>query len=248
MPKARYVLVGLVLIGAANMIEPPTSISGRGRVWAEEKKTVSLNVYFSPGVGTSGWLTTDSCTVRFDPPVSPTEIEGYSLLLSPSPFYEADLTVDTTEPLWQFTALPPGSSYLSIHVKKKDGRWIKGTAVRVKIDTRPPSPPTLIQCYDSLFEKHALASGEPQSQSQRPYFKWTQPPGADGDSPIRTFRVRWEKSDGTLLELNDAPPAAFFPSRAVTDSGSYLLSVIAVDEAGWESLPASYQFVYAAEP
>ena len=220
------------------------SFAFRNSLNATEKKSTPLNIYFTPAAASNGWFTTNNIAIAFDPPISPTDIQGYSLLLSQSPFYEADLVSDTTERHWRFENIPEGSAYLTMHAQKKDGYWIKGSAVRVKVDTLAPPPPNLIQCFDSLFAKHQLAPAQPQSLSNRPYFKWIQKAASDGESPITHFNLSWAKADGTVIEQTECRSTNFFPARAVAP-GTYRLTITSLDEAGWESTAgASFEFVY----
>ncbi len=212
-------------------------------VWAAPrwKPVISLD----PLANASGWITSASMAVRFIPPVSDSYVKGYSLLLSQSPFIEADLVVDAVQPEWTFHKLEDGIYYLSIHSALQDGKWMKGEVIRLKIDFHPPKSPARIECYDSLFERHNILPDNAQNLVRRPFFKWPVPDAEKG-SAIKQYYVIWEQSDGTLLESGLRSQNSFFPAAPVPHSGSYRIRIFSMDEAGFISAePAVFLFVYS---
>ena len=207
---------------------------------AEQTWTPTLEL--TPAATSSGWLTSANVSIHFAPPISPEQVKGYSILLDSSPFMEADLIVDTANPAWQFTDLADGTRYFTVHVLQKNGRWIKGKPVRIKVDTTPPPAPGPIVAYDSLFAKTKIAADTAQSLTKRPFFKWKAPKAEPGSS-IALYRCTWQKTDSNeVIESTASSATEFFPQQAVA-AGRYKLTLTAVDEAGWESTTATFGFV-----
>jgi hypothetical protein len=200
-----------------------------------------------PPASDSGWITTAQVTLSFAPPRSVWQVKGYSLLLSPNPYYEADKEVDTPTATWTFENLSDGTYYFSAHALLDSNRWLKGEALRLKVDIMSPDPPQALRCYDSLFERQGIASNQTQALTRRPLFTW-HAPRADKGSRIATYRISWMQEDGTLIEQKQSDRRSFFPQSPVPAAGVYRLSIFSQDDAGWQSPePAEFIFVYSPE-